>query len=247
MMLTVLFFGVLLTGIITELLKNKLEKFSQFLISFSVSVVLALICVHILPELFSYENTTIGYYVLAGFVIQILLELLSKGIEHGHVHFHGKISNKQLFIIFIGLSIHSFIEGIPINTIEETIHTHHHHHLTENQFSWVYLSMILIHKLPIAAVLIIFLNSMSVKNLKKYTLLLIFASTSPLGALFGEQLILHSFFNDWAIKFLALSTGMLLHITTLLIFEDHHQSNKKIKNILTISLGIIVGLFLFSF
>ena len=77
-MLTVLFFGVLLTGIITELLKNKLEKFSHFLISFSVSIVLALICVHILPELFSNENPTIGYYVLAGFVIQILLELLSK-------------------------------------------------------------------------------------------------------------------------------------------------------------------------
>ena len=37
MMLMVLFFGVLLTGLMAELFKKKLEKFSHFLISFSVS------------------------------------------------------------------------------------------------------------------------------------------------------------------------------------------------------------------
>ena len=228
MMLIVLFFGVLTAGLITEFFKNPLEKHSHFLISFSVSIVLTLLCVHILPELFSNDNPKIGYYILAGFVIQILLELLSKGIEHGHVHFQGKISAKQLLIIFIGLSIHSFIEGIPINTISE-VHHSHNHNIMEYEFSWIYLSTILIHKLPIAAVLVIFLNSMGVKNFKKYIFLLIFASTSPLGAILSRAIKSIAFFNGWSLKFLALSTGMLLHITTLLIFEDHHQSNKKIK------------------
>tara|TARA_B100001093_G_C26854371_1_gene1026700 strand:+ start:4441 stop:5190 length:750 start_codon:yes stop_codon:yes gene_type:complete len=249
MMITILFFGVILTGLIAEFSSKKLERFKDPIISFSVSIVLTLICVHILPEIFSSPNIGIGYYLLAGFLIQILLELLSKGIEHGHVHLYGKINGNQLFMIFIGLSIHSFIEGFPINTIENVQHGHHFHPDSSMgyHFSWLYLFMILIHKLPIAAVLIFFLNSIGVSKIKKYGLLIIFASTTPIGALLGEKLIQISFFNDWSLKFLAISCGMLLHITTLLIFEDHHQSKNKSKNIITISLGIAVGILLFSF
>ena len=107
--------------------------------------------------------------------------------------------------------------------------------------------MILIHKLPIAAVLIFFLNSIGLSDIKKYGLLIVFASTSPIGALFGEKLVQFSFFNDWSLKFLAISCGMLLHITTQLIFEDHHQSKNKTNNIITITLGIVTGVLLFSF
>jgi len=48
------------------------------------------------------------------------------------------------------------------------------------------------------------------------------------------------------LNLLAISCGMLLHITTLLIFEDHHNSKGKIKNILTISAGIVTGILIFS-
>ena len=248
MMLTFLFFSVIITGVIAEIFSKKLERYKSLIISFSVSLVLTLICVHILPELFSFENNhyNIGYYLLIGFIIQIILELLSKGIEHGHIHLNGKVSNNQLVIIFIGLSIHSFIEGLPINSIDSSNHIHHHSSIN-NSFSLIYLLMILIHKLPIAAVLIFFLNSVKVKSFNKYMLLTIFAATSPLGAIFGEGLLELSFFNDWSIKFLAISTGMLLHITTLIIFEDHHNSQNKFKNIITISAGIIMGVLLFSF
>ena len=250
MMLIILFTSVILAGFISEIFKRRIEKLKEFIISFSVSIVITLICIHILPEIFSENNIEIGYYILAGFLVQILLELLSKGIEHGHIHVHGKITNHQLLVIFIGLSIHSFIEGLPVNTIE---HLHHNHNLHNNNieyinnFSWIYLLMILIHKLPIAAVLIFFLNSYGLNKVKKYGLLFIFAATAPLGAILGEELLKFSFFNDWSIKFLAISSGMLLHITTLLIFEDHHHSNKKIKNLITISIGIITGSLLFSF
>jgi len=107
--------------------------------------------------------------------------------------------------------------------------------------------MILIHKLPIAAVLMFFLNSIKVKSIKKYTILVAFAATTPIGAIFGENLYKLELFNDWSINFLAISTGMLLHITTVLIFEDHHNKNNKLKNIVTISTGVITGFLLFSF
>ena len=109
-MIEILFFSVLIVGVLTEILYKKIEKFKPVIISFSVALVLTLLCTHVLPELFSYHNHKLGYYLLAWFIIQILLELLSKGIEHGHVHLHGEISNKELIVIFIGLAIHSFIE-----------------------------------------------------------------------------------------------------------------------------------------
>ena len=198
-----------------------------------------------LDFLFSYHNHKLGYYLLAGFIIQILLELLSKGIEHGHVHLHGEISNKELIVIFIGLAIHSFIEGMPINTFESSVHQHTITNI-DSSFSAIYLSAILIHKLPIAAVLIIFLNSINSSYSKKFIFLLLFAASSPLGGIVGELIVNIDFFKGFSLNLLAISCGMLLHITTLLIFEDHHNSKGKIKNILTISAGIITGILIFS-
>ena len=245
-MIEILFFSVLIVGILTEILYKKIEKFKPVIISFSVALVLTLLCTHVLPELFSTHDHQLGYYLLAGFIIQILLELLSKGIEHGHVHLHGEISNKELIVIFIGLAIHSFIEGMPINTLEISSHQHNLTNI-DSSFSEIYLSTILIHKLPIAAVLIIFLNSINSSYLKKVIFLLLFAVSSPLGGVFGEFVVNIDFFRGFSFNLLAVSCGMLLHITTLLIFEDHHNSKGKIKNILTISVGILTGILIFSF
>ena len=137
-MIEILFFSVLIVGILTEILYKRIEKFKPVIISFSVALVLTLLCTHVLPELFSSHNHKLGYYLLAGFIIQILLELLSKGIEHGHIHHHGEISNKQLIVIFIGLAIHSFIEGMPINTFESSFHQHKITNI-ESSFSLIYL------------------------------------------------------------------------------------------------------------
>ena len=142
-MIEILFFSVLLTGILTEIISKKLEHYKPIIISFSVAIVLTLLCTHILPELFSVNSHKVGYFLLGGFVLQILLELLSKGIEHGHVHLHGEISNKQLMVIFIGLSIHSFIEGMPIKSLNEV--DNHTHYLNSASFSWVYLSACLLY------------------------------------------------------------------------------------------------------
>ena len=248
MKLTILFLSVILTGLISDFFLKKVAYYKSYIISFSVSIVLALICIHILPELFvNNSQSFIGNYLLAGFIIQIFLELLSKGIEHGHIHLQGKITNQQLIVIITGLFIHSILEGIPLNAIEANHQIHQHQTINDNHFSLVYFFMILIHKLPIAAVLMFFLNSIKVNSIKKYFILFMFAVTTPIGAIFGENILKLPLFSDWSIKFLAISTGMLLHITTLLIFEDHHSKRNKLKNILTISIGIITGFLLFSF
>ena len=91
----------------------------------------------------------------------------------------------------------------------------------------------------------IFLKSINASITKKIIFLLIFAISCPAGGYFGDYLMKFDVFSDWSNNFLAISCGMLLHITTLLIFEDHH-SGGKVKNIITISAGIITGLLIFS-
>ena len=81
----------------------------------------------------------------------------------------------------------------------------------------------------------------------KIIFLLLFAISSPAGAFFGEYLLNFEMFMNWSNNFLAISCGMLLHITTLLIFEEQHHSKGKLKNILTISAGIVSGILIFSF
>ena len=106
--------------------------------------------------------------------------------------------------------------------------------------------MILVHKLPVAAVLMMLFNRVFNSNIKKYLLFIIFALTAPAGAVFGKYFSSNSNFAEISTIFLAVSTGMLLHITTLLIFEDHHSSNDKWKNLILISLGFIIGLISFG-
>ena len=246
-MITILILSVIGTGFLADVFGRYFKNYRNHILSFSVSVVLSLICIHIIPEIFSHHEHTLGYFLLAGFILQILLELLSKGIEHGHVHHHGSINKSQLAIIFIGLCTHAFIEGIPIQSFD-TNHSHIHANeiSLESSFSWIYFTAIVIHKLPIAIVLMFFLFELKVSTLKKYLFLALFSITTPLGAIIGvKQLMLTESFHEWSTKFLALTTGMLLHITTLLIFEDHNHSKDKFKNLFIIIIGIVFGVFIF--
>ena len=239
----ILFVSVVSTGIIADVFNNKIKDFNKYFIPLSVSFVLSLIILHILPELFSSETkSNIGVYILLGFILQIIFELLSKGVEHGHIHYSNKQKNSNIVLsIMLGLSIHSFIEGMPLGFIEDVAHSHHHHnhqHLTDKT-SGIYLWMIIAHKLPVAMILMsFFIKYISNKKIA-YLLLGIFAITAPLGLIVGSYM--KNEISDFASIFLAISTGMLLHITTLLIFEDHHNKN-KIFNILLIILGFILGI-----
>ena len=55
-MIEILFIGVLFTGMLTEIISKKLEKYQQIIISYSIAIVLTLISTHILMELFSEQN-----------------------------------------------------------------------------------------------------------------------------------------------------------------------------------------------
>src|SRR5690625_1259450 len=90
------------------------QKFLTRMMAFSGAFLLSLTILEILPEVYQVEtNFPIGIYILAGVLLQLILELFSKGAEHGHIH-HNKPVRSFPWLLFIGLSIHAFLEGLPI-------------------------------------------------------------------------------------------------------------------------------------
>jgi len=251
----VLFGSVSIVGVLTLIFESFFSKIKQYVTTIGVSFVLSLICIHILPELFANDAPNLGVYLLVGFLIQIILELFSRGVEHGHVHGHEHhdhegglvITNKVIYTLFFGLCVHAFIEGIPLFILEEVHHHGHTHaHASQGAFSTVFFWAIVSHKVPVAIVLMLFFISAKIKKSTALILFFIFAFMSPLGGLVGTYLQDQNWFESLSINLLAITSGMLLHITTLLIFEEYHENKDKVKNIFLIIGGILLGLIIFS-
>ena len=134
-----LFLSVAIGAIIVEIFKPKKSKNIQILLTFSGAYLLAVSVLHLIPELFqSNIKEGIGIFILTGFLIQILLEYFSKGIEHGHFHKEKVIP----ITVMISLCIHALFEGIPLGG------NHFHEHTQE-----ALLTGIVLHKAPVSIVL----------------------------------------------------------------------------------------------
>ena len=222
--LILLFTSVLVGAIFVEVFKPKKERNIQLLLTFSGAYLLAISLLHLLPELFKYNTTeNIGIYILGGFLIQILLEYFSQGIEHGHFH----KSNVIPFSVLISLCLHAFLEGVPLGGELEK-HTHN-----------ALLSGIILHKLPVAIVLMTFFLQSNMKKSKAYILLLIFATMSPLGVYAGNIFGTLALFQD---EIMAVVIGIFLHISTTILFESTDGHKFSFTKILTIIVAAILAI-----
>ena len=218
-----LFSSVIAGAIIVEIFNIKKSKNIQLLLTFSGAYLLAVSVLHLIPELF-HENHSenIGLFILGGFLIQILLEYFSQGIEHGHFH----KSNVIPFSVLISLSLHALLEGVPLGG--------HLHHKAHNAL----LTGIVLHKLPVAIVLMTFFLQSNMKKSKAYFLLFLFAIMAPLGVFIG------SIFADLA-KFhneiMAVVIGIFLHISTTILFESTDGHKFSFTKIITIIIGALLA------
>lgn len=124
----VLLLSVLVGGVVVSTLNatNK-NQYIKLALAFSGGFLLAVIFQHLLPELYGAHHEhghdthqvlpvfEVGIYILLGFLVQLVLEYFSGGIEHGHVHVHK--GQAMPWTLFISLSVHSVIEGIPLGNM----------------------------------------------------------------------------------------------------------------------------------
>ncbi len=214
--------SVLIGGLLVSLLsKSKNEQVIKLMLAFSGGFLLSIAFIHFIPELYEFHDFNIGVYILIGFLIQLILEFFSGGIEHGHVHVH-HVSRIPITLV-IALSIHSFLEGIPLGSqlAGMEIATSHHH---GNDNSLLF--GILFHRLPVAVALMTLLIASKVSKIKAWTALSIFALTTSFGLLIGYNVSDHFESNSFDIV-LAVVVGMFLHISTTIIFEtsENHKFN----------------------
>ncbi len=230
--------AVVAGGLIVDLLNSFNQRnIIKILLAFSGGFLLAIAFVHFLPELYHDHSEKIGIYVLIGFLVQLFLEYFSGGIEHGHVHLHHE--HRFPWGLFISLSLHSLIEGIPL-ALPESAHEHHAH---VHGSGMSLLMGILFHQVPVAIALMTLLRKSNYSTLKSWTILLIFGIMTPGGLLLG-------WFTNGKIDFinmnylLAIVVGMFLHISTTIIFETSENHKFNLLKLTSILVGVLLAFFI---
>lgn len=203
------------------------------LLSAGGAFLITILFTHILPELFEELGHQAGIVLLIGFGVQILLENYSQGIEHGHSH--PSKSTGKLTIAYIALCVHALIEGMPLAPalFSSTIPV-------ENQF----IIGIMVHKIPVAVALSSMLIKSNVSKNQAMIWLLGFIACTIVGSSFQHFLATQLDFDPAKLMFitLGLTVGILLHVSTTILFEssDHHRLSPT--RLIVIAIGVALGL-----
>lgn len=197
------------------------ENLITYLLSFSGAFLLSVTLFEMVPELFEKPKRTYGVFIMAGILLQIIMEYFSKGAEHGHVHIQ-KNKNHFPIVLFLSLALHAFIEGVPI--------TENHNML------WG----VFVHKIPIASMLTLYFMKAKVKDLHTLLFLLLFSLMTPLGSV----ITIETKAFEGILPFInAIAIGVFLHVSTTILFESSKNHTFNFTKLATIILGTVIAYF----
>lgn len=200
-------------------LKPSSSKGFQLLLSFSGAYLLSVTVFELLPEVYISGNDRVGIFIMMGLLLQIMLEFISKGIEHGHMHLD-KNTNKFPLLLLISLSIHSLLEGFPLEKSD---------HL---------LTGVVVHKIPVAAILAAFLLNSNIGKTKAFLFLGLFALMTPLGSWLQANF---SQIDQYGIYINAVVIGIFLHVSTTILFEASKNHSFNASKLGVVIFGILLA------
>lgn len=203
-----------------------LKKYISTLLSFSGAYLLSVSFLHLLPHLFEGDAHDLGLYLLIGFFLQLILDYFSGGIEHGHTHVNQKQLGKFPFLVFFSLCLHAFLEAFPLSYLNQ-------------EEGWSYLSGLSLHKAPIAFILASLLFAYQLPKKSILMGILIFSLMAPIGAFWGSQLS-----ENTAIfkQLMAISVGIILHLSTTILFENNEDHTIQWKKLFPMLAGALLAL-----
>ncbi len=198
------------------LTKPKHSDNIKLLLAFSGAFLLSLTFFELLPNVYEGHNPkSIALYILGGILLQVFLEFFSKGAEHGHMHLHLE-EKKFPTLLFLSLCIHALVEGVPIHDNDSILYA------------------IIIHKIPIAIILSIFLINSKLRFTTTLLFIGAFSLMTPLGSYFSTTPLL----ADYGYVLTAISIGVFFHISTIILFESAQGHAFNLRKLLVIILGI---------
>lgn len=214
-------------GIIPFFFREFKSSWMTLLLGFSGSFLLGIVTLHLMPESFHELGEKAGIYILAGFFLQLLLQRISHGVEHGHVHdqdahFH------SITPIFLGLCIHAFMEGVPLGFTYQDGET-----LPSIFFG------VAAHKIPEAITLSSLILASNSKS-NRWLIVTLFALVSPASAMmamyYGQKFY---FISNLLVYIIPVVIGAFLHISTTILYESgtkHHELSRQ--KVIAVLLGL---------
>lgn len=212
-------FSVLAGYLISRRLNPSTSIGFKLLLSFSGAYLLSVTIFELLPEVYHSGSADIGIFIMLGLLLQILLEFISKGVEHGHLHFSEDRKTFPLMLL-ISLSLHALLEGIPLDQ------------------SGHLLNGVVIHKIPVAAILSVFLLHSRISRWKVVVFLGIFGLMTPLGSFLKLNIpqIAH-----YSVYLNAVVIGIFLHVSTTILFEASRNHTFNATKLAVIIAGILLA------
>lgn len=255
-----IFGGIVIWGILLPKGKKLPQILLDSITAFGGAFLLGSCFINLVPHMYAHgfaiDGIKIGVAVLIGFLIQLLLESLTNGIEHGHnhchcceeesdTHHHDSDSTSHeahhhhhhdglchenhthpVTGLMIGLSIHAFLEGMPLVDTDGTIHQ-----------SLLY--GIILHNIPLTLVLLTLFVNNRFSLAKSLLLLSVFAIMTPLGSLCNLFIVSND--NTVQAFIMGIVVGILLHVSVSILFD--HESKHKYLKIILIILAFIAAYF----
>ncbi len=183
------------------------------LLAFSGAYLFTLTITHLLPEAWQLvpgQGPRVGYWVLAGFFGQVLLEVFSQGVEHGHVHPAGGHTGR-VPLLLAALAVHSFLEGSILVPSAAGV---------AGPPYYAIVGGVALHHVPAAFALATLLHQRPGPARRTWPALLIIALAGPVGILSSNYLVLNERLGPGAYAaLLGLVAGNFLHVSTTILFE----------------------------
>ena len=223
-------------GVITVFwLRLNDPKHVKVLNAFTGAYLLSLVMLHLLPDLYQPEPgivlkpLVIGAFILSGFFLQIALDAISMGIEHGHAH---EIRGRMAIGILAGLCMHAFVEALALGQSPEhqTAHDLAAHHFL--------LVSVVVHNYPISIALLGMLLQSGMKRSSALACLGLFAVMGPVGMFIST----HTGLAVYSRQLMAIVIGIFMHISTTILFEseDHHRFPPG--KLVAVGVGLLLGI-----
>ena len=238
MSFTCIFILFLLTfagGSLPLWMKRLNDDAMQYMLAFSGAFLLSMTLLHLLPETFEELGAKAGMFLLAGFFIQLFIQRFTHGIEHGHMHVHEHDGHKHIPVvsIMLGLSLHAFMEGLPLGF----------NYRMEGTEPALYLA-VAAHKIPEAILVTSLILQTSHSTSKTILALILFSLITPVSGVAANLLgMSYHFIAQLVISLIPIVAGAFIHISTTIFFESgtkHHMLTWK--KVLAILSGLGIGL-----
>ena len=219
-------FAISMSGAFIPLIRKWSKDTFRLIISFGAGILFGACFFHMLPETAQPLGKNIGIPVMVGFFTIYILEkfVMVHTCEEDACDFH-----TVGLSAFMGISFHSLLDGMSIGA----------GFIAEDIVFVVFLAIV-IHKFPSALSLTGILIEGGYKKKKIIQLAVIFALTTPVGALLSFFILknLNEVIIAWAI---GISAGTFLCIATSDLLPLVHQQNKKKHfNLLSLITGLLI-------